>query len=111
LGWVLTGAFAAGAAVTGGFALSANSTLKRDRDRRLEVSSSEVDSQASKVRALAVVTDSLAVAALVAGSVSLWLTLGSTKSGSETQQPAEKAARKPLELGLGLGGISMKAAF
>ena len=111
LGWVLTGAFTAGAAVTGGLALSANSSLKRDRDERLEVSSSEVASQATKVRALAVVTDTLAAAALVAGSVSLWLTLGSTKSGSENQQPAEKTARKPLVLGLGLGGISMKAAF
>lgn len=110
LGWVLTGAFAAGATVTGALALSANSTLKRDREG-LEVSSSEFDSQATKVRTLAVVTDTLAAAALVAGSVSLWLTLGSTKSGSESQQPAEKAARKPLELGIGLGGISMKAAF
>ena len=110
LGWVLTGAFTVGAAVTGGLALSANSTHKRDRDR-LDVSSSEFDSQATKVRTLAVVTDTLAAAALVAGSVSLWLTLGSTKSGSESPQPAEKAARKPLELGVGLGGISMKAAF
>jgi hypothetical protein len=111
LGWVLTGAFAAGAAVTGGLALSANSTLKRDRDERLDKSSSEVASEATKVRTLAVVTDTLAAAALVAGSVSLWLTLGSTKSGPESQQMPDKAARKPLELGLGLGGISMKAAF
>ncbi|HYQ25778.1 MAG TPA: hypothetical protein VER04_01125 [Polyangiaceae bacterium] len=108
-GWVLTGAFAAGAAVTGVFALSANSSLQSDRDN-LDVSASDVNSQASKVRTLATVTDCLAAAALISGGVSLWLTLRSPtepQAGAGSKTPAAGA----LKLGFGPHGISMKAAF
>jgi len=104
-GWALTGAFAAGAAVTGVLALSANSKLEDDRGQ-LDVSSSDVNSQASKVRTLATVTDCLIAAAVVSGGVSLWLTLR-----SPSQPEANKAGVKSLEVGFGPSGISMKAAF
>ena len=106
----MTGAFAAGAAVTGALALSANSSLKNDRSD-LDVSSSEVDSKATKVRTLAVISDGLAVAAVLAGGVSLWLTLGSSSNDSEPSGAQPKAATTRLRVGLGLGGVSMNAAF
>lgn len=108
-GWVLTGAFAAGAAVTGVLALSANSSLQQDR-RDLDVSASKVSSQASKVRTLATVTDSLAVAALVTGGISLWLTLRSSPEPAATAG-SKGAGVNALELGLGPSGISMRGAF
>jgi hypothetical protein len=108
-GWALTGAFAAGATVTGVLALSANSKLEDDRGQ-LDVSSSDVDSQASKVRTLATVTDCLIAAAVVSGGVSLWLTL---RSPSQAEAPAEskKAGVESLKVGFAPSGISMKAAF
>jgi len=109
LGWAATGAFVAGAAVTGVLALSANSSLANDR-KDLSVSSNEVDSKATKVRTLAMVSDGLAVAAVIAGGVSLWLTFGSSSRDGE-QPGAQKAATKRLRIGLGLGGVSVKAAF
>jgi hypothetical protein len=108
VGWALTGAFAAGAAVTGVLALSANSSLDDERGR-LDVSASDVSSKASKVRALATVTDGLAAAALITGGISLWLTLGSS-SGHEAAE-SKKAGIGRFKVGFGPGGISMKAAF
>lgn len=108
-GWVLTGAFAAGATVTGVFALSANSSLKNDREN-LDVSADEVNSQASKVRTLATVTDCLIAATLVSGGVSLWLTL---RSSAEPQAAlgSKSTAASSLKFGVGPSGLSMKAAF
>lgn len=106
LGWGVTGVLAAGAAVTGVLALSANSSLSDDR-KRLAVTSDQVDSKGAQVRTLAVVTDSLAAAAVVAGGVSLWLTLS---SGSSQVGP-EKLAKTPLKLGIGPNGMSIKGAF
>jgi len=108
-GWALTGAFAAGATVTGVLALSANSKLNDDRGN-LDVSSSDVNSQSSKVRTLATVTDCLIAAAVVSGGVSLWLTL---RSPSEPEAPADskKAGLKSLQMGFGLNSINMKGAF
>jgi hypothetical protein len=106
VGWAATGALVAGATVTGVLALSANSSLSRDRGQ-LSISSSEVDSKASKVRTLAIVTDSLVAAAVLAGGVSLWLTLS---PGSSHEEP-EKAGHTPLALGVGPSGIRLKGAF
>ena len=99
LGWALTGAFAAGAAVTGVLTISANSSLSDDRGN-LDVSSSDIDSKSSKVRTLATVTDGLIAAAVISGGVSLWLTL----RDSDEQAP-------PVKVGFGPTGISLKAAF
>lgn len=95
--------------MTGVLALSANSTLENDRDN-LDVSASEVSSQASKVRTLATVTDCLAAAALITGGVSLWLTLRSP-SGSEAPAGSKNAGVNAFKVGFGPNGISMKAAF
>lgn len=104
--WVVTGALAAGATVTGVLALSANSSLSRDRGD-LSVSSSGIDSKASKVRTLAIVTDSLAAAAVIAGGVSLWLTL----SPSRAHEGPDKTAQTPLKVGVSPSGLGLKGAF
>ena len=109
LGWALTGAFAAGATVTGVLALSANSSLESDRGN-LDVSASEVSSQASKVQTLAIVTDCLAGAALITGGISLWLTLRSPAEPEGAVGP-KQARVNALQVGFGPSGISMKAAF
>lgn len=108
-GWALTGAFAAGAAVTGVLALSANSSLDDDRGQ-LDVSNQDVTSKAKKVRTLATVTDGLAAAALITGGISLWLTLRSSDAPGE-HLASHRAGLGSLELGLGPTGISMKAGF
>jgi hypothetical protein len=92
--WGVTGALAAGAAVTGVLALSESSTL----DDELDVpaakpgdsggKASRIDSSASKVKTLAIVTDTLLVATVIAGGVSLWLTLDST---GKPERAAENA--------------------
>jgi hypothetical protein len=105
-GWALTGAFAASAAVTGALALSANSSLDDERGD-LNVSASDVSSQASKVRTLATITDGLAAAALITGGISLWLTLRA--SASAEAPPA--ASKNGLKVGFGPTGISLRAAF
>jgi hypothetical protein len=110
LGWALTGAFAAGATVTGVLALSSNSSLEDDRGR-LDKSDSDVHSKASKVRALATVTDGLAAAALITGGISLWLTLGSSDHDEEPNSAGQKSALKAIQVGLGPGGVNLKAAF
>lgn len=109
LGWALTGAFAASATVTGVLARSANSSLESDRSN-LDVSASEVSSQASKVRTLATVTDCLVAATLITGGISLWLTLRSPTE-PEGAEGSKKADVKRLKVGFGPGGISMKVAF
>ncbi|HMJ10913.1 MAG TPA: PEGA domain-containing protein, partial [Polyangiaceae bacterium] len=76
IGWAVTGALAAGAAVTGVMALSSNQSLADKRDARVD-DKDELDSEAKRVRTLAIVTDALAVGALAAGGITLWLTLRS----------------------------------
>lgn len=108
-GWALTGAFAAGAAVTGVLALSENSSLKDDRGQ-LDVSPQDVSSKANKVRALATVTDGLAAAALITGGISLWLTLSSPSAETE-HAASEGAGLRALRVGFGPSGISVKGGF
>jgi PEGA domain-containing protein len=108
LGWVATGALAAGATATGLWALSKNSSL--DDERQLAASQGNVDrelldSRASSLRVLATVTDVLWVAAAAAGGVTLWLTL-------DAPGPAQRGAPEPaLQAGVGPGGVSLRANF
>lgn len=108
LGWVATGALAAGASVTGMMALSQNSSLDDERDLAASggsVDRDRLDSRASSLRVLATVTDVLWVAAAAAGGVTLWLTLDG--SGSSRRSAPEPA----LEAGVGPGGLSLRASF
>jgi len=77
--WIITGALAAGAVGTGIAATSAKSTYDTKRTTPIAGSAAEgradLERQRNLVGALALTTDILAVAALAAGGVSLYLTL------------------------------------
>jgi hypothetical protein len=109
IGWGLTGALAVSASVTGGIALSKNSELADARDRP-GVSSDELNSKASDVRTMAIVTDTLIAAAVVAGGFSLWLTLRSSDA-SEKSAGFGPSSRPPVAIGLGVDGIRLRGSF
>ena len=77
--WIITGALAAGAIGTGIAATSAKSTYDTKRTTPIpgsvEEGRADLERQRNLVSALALTTDILAVAALAAGGVSLYLTL------------------------------------
>jgi hypothetical protein len=108
LGWVATGALAAGATATGLWALSKNSSLDDDRQRAASqgnIDGELLESRASSLRVLATVTDVLWVAAAAAGGVTLWLTL-------DGAGPAQRGALDPaLSAGIGPGGVSLRTTF
>jgi hypothetical protein len=108
-GWTVTGVLAAGAAATGIIALSKNSSLDRERNR-LELSNDEIDSRASKVRTFAALTDGLIAAAVVAGGVSLWLTLQSGPD-ERTASGASRIGPTKWQLGVAPQGLRLKTTF
>jgi len=108
IGWATTGALAVGATVTGVVTLSKNSKLADDRGR-LEVSDAEIKDQASHVRTLAIVTDVLTAGAVVAGGVSLWLTIdhfSGKKAGA-----AGSLGRSTFRVGVAPRGVRLETSF
>lgn len=79
VGWVATGVLVAGAVGTGIAAISAENTFDRMRTSPIEGSPTQaradLDRQGSLADGLAVATDILVGTAIIAGGVSLWLTL------------------------------------
>ncbi|MCA9629681.1 MAG: tetratricopeptide repeat protein [Myxococcales bacterium] len=105
-GWVLTGVFAATTATTGVIALSANSSLKEKRESRT-ASADDLDSESTRVRTLAIVTDVMLAATLITGGITLWLSLD---GGSEPSRDSGTAYRG-TQLGVGPTGVSMRMQF
>jgi hypothetical protein len=110
VGWATTGALAVGATVTGVLALSKDSTLAEDRED-LGVSNADVKSQASSVHTLAIVTDVLGAAAIVAGGVSLWLTLDHAGRAPNAADKASSRSTPKLRLGLAPRGVRLEGNF
>jgi hypothetical protein len=107
LGWVATGALAAGATATGLWALSKNGSLDDERQAALSQGNFDrdrLDSRASSLRTLATVTDVLWVATAAAAGVTLWLTLDPPGSSQPGAEPA-------LQAGLTPGGLRFRAKF
>jgi len=103
IGWTVTGGLAVAAGVTGVLALGASSDL----DTKLNTAGAtrdEIDAARSKTKALALTTDILLGATLVAAGTSLVFTLtsGSAKKAS---------AGVPLRVGIGVGSVSLRGAF
>jgi hypothetical protein len=106
IGWIATGALTAGAVATGVMALNGNDDLAEKRER--PANPDDLDSEASRVRTLAIATDVLAVGALAAGGLSLWWTL----RANESEQTAAVHRRAPtLAIGVGPHGASLKGRF
>jgi hypothetical protein len=111
LGWTITGALAAGAVATGLVALSKDDDLEQRREQRV-ADKAELDDDAKTVRTLAIVSDSLGVAALVAGGVTLWLTLSSNDAeGRRVTTTADTGAVRQLRFGVGPTGAVLRGSF
>jgi tetratricopeptide (TPR) repeat protein len=89
IGWTTTAALAAGAGVTGILGLRAAD--KRDALLDKPASSSELNSQENKARMFLVTSDALTAAAVVAGGISLYLTLRSPASSTQHRESASLA--------------------
>jgi tetratricopeptide (TPR) repeat protein len=74
VGWVITGGLATGAAVTGVLALRASNDLQEKRETS-DVGRESLDDASREVKRYAIATDILGAGALIAGGVSLYLTL------------------------------------
>jgi hypothetical protein len=103
VGWTLTGALAVTAGVAGIMALSSADDLSKMRDEPGR-SRQDLDDAQSKVKTLALVTDIFAGAAVVAGGISLYLTLS---------QPSKKEGRAGTTVRLAAkpGGASLTGTF
>lgn len=109
VGWATTGALAVSGAVTGIVTLSKNSTLADDRED-LTVSDAEIDDQASSVQTLGIVTDVLLGSAIVAGGVSLWLTLDHLSEPKAAGSAGGNGSSR-LRLGVTPRGVRLEGAF
>lgn len=87
ISWATTGALAAGAGVTGILGLRAADKLDTMKDQRPALSP-DLNSQKNQARMFLVTSDALTAAAVVAGGISLYLTL---RSPSGTAQERESA--------------------
>ncbi len=98
--WIATGGLAVATGVTGVLALKASGDLKARRDT-FGVSRADLDQASGRTRTLALTTDVLAGATLVAAGVSTWLTL-------REPQPAPSAG---VQVGVGPGGVGVAGSF
>jgi PEGA domain len=104
--WGVTGALAVGAAVTGVLAVSSSNTLKDERES--PTSRSDLDSSEKRTAGFAIATDVLVAGALVAGGISLYLTL---RQPSPTVGAAPAAPSPSLGLGVGPSSFALKGTF
>lgn len=100
IAWGITGALAVGAGVTGFLALKADSDQDETRNRQ-GATRAEIDDAQSKTRTFSIVADVLTASAIVAGGISLYLTLHKPEKSTSTQAGAK----------LTPGGISLVGRF
>lgn len=103
VGWGTAGLFAAGAVTTGIFGLNAAADLE-DLRNSAGASREALDSTQSRARRMFVASDILAVGALAAAGVSLYLTFGGDGTPSESD-PSQ------VKVGVGPGSLSLQGAF
>lgn len=102
VGWGTAGLLAAGAVTTGVFGLNAASDLE-DQRNTVGASREALDSAQSRARRMFMASDILAVGALAAAGVSLYLTFGG--EGGEAEDPSK------LKVGVGPGSLTLQTAF
>jgi tetratricopeptide (TPR) repeat protein len=99
IGWTTTAALAAGAGVTGILGLRAadkHDALLEQRD----VAKSDLSSQANRARMFLVTSDALTAAAVVAGGISLYLTLRTPSSSTHREAASLAVGFTPSEVRL-----------
>jgi len=104
VGWAATGLLVAGAATTGGLALTAKSSLDDKRTGGV-TTSTDLQSAHDKARTLGYVTDALVGAAVVVAGVSLYFTLKKPSSAKKTGD------RGGIQVGVGPGAVRVAASF
>lgn len=122
-GWAVTGGLAVGAGVFGGLALSNASSFSTMRKTLLVVpgttsattAAENMSAIADRAKTFALVADICTGAAIVAGGVTLVLTLRNLSIDRAAKQsapaPAASAARPDLALGFGPSGIRLLGTF
>jgi hypothetical protein len=106
-GWAATGAFAAGAVVFGVLALGASSDLQ-DQRAQLGASPDDLSDAAGKTTAFAVVSDVCMGATVIAGGLSLYLTVHRSSSG---RGAAGGRSRGALQVGVAPSGVRVIGSF
>lgn len=119
-GWAVTGAAGAGTLITGVLALAAANDLKEKREGPGQTRP-DLDDAASKVGTMALVSDILLGVTVVAGGISLYLTVAGGSSSAEpaaegtvpdSAEPAKPQARKStVRVGVNPGGVSIFGSF
>lgn len=104
LAWTITGALGVGAAVTGILALGASNDLK-DRRSQPDANRKDLDDGSNRTRTLALVSDLLLVGTVVAGGVSIYLTV------SEPSREPSARLKGPVRLGVGPGAMTLTGGF
>jgi tetratricopeptide (TPR) repeat protein len=104
VGWALSGAFAVGSLVTGGFAWSA-SKEQGELLERYPVERRKLESNADKVRNLSDVATGLVVAATITAGVSLWFSLNPAQKNGSTE------LRKNRDIAFGIGPTELSARW
>jgi len=102
IAWVATGALAAGALVTGIVATTSGSSLSDERDSPT-ASRDRLDSLSSRTSTFALVTDILAVSAIVAGGTALYFTFSKPK--------ANEPDKTTSKLGISPTGITFRLSY
>lgn len=97
VGWTATGALAIGAGVTGFLALRAKNDLNAQQNA-FPASAADLGTAQSRMRAFALTTDILAGAAVIAGGVSIYLTLTSPKKERGASAPSARLGFAPMGL-------------
>jgi hypothetical protein len=103
-GWAITGGFTVGAVILGIFALDASSDLETQR-ATAGSTREQLDDAQSKTVTFALVTDILAAGAIVAGGVSIFLTVRG--SGSDDHAKANNT----LKVGVTPTGVRLLGTF
>jgi len=103
LAWTVTGVLGGGAAVTGILALGASNDLK-DKRSQPDVSRKDLDDGSNRAKSMALVSDLLLVGTVIAGGVSIYLTVS---------EPSKDSARTvgPVRLGVGPGSMLLTGSF
>lgn len=100
--WAATGGLAVASGVCGLLSLSASNTLREKRDT-FGVSRADLDAASGRTRTLALSTDVLTGATLIAAGVSAYLTF--------SRPAAAPSAAEPVRVGVGPGGVDVSGSF
>jgi hypothetical protein len=100
--WVVTGAFAASAVVTGVLALRSSSKLDDIRSAP-NADAGQLSSQSTKTKTFALATDVLGAVAIVGGVISTYFTIKAFQAGRKSDDPAaaplDKTAKVRFDFG------------